>query len=208
MALIKKAATQAVEETEVILSYNDYEKMLLSNLVDDRRLAVRGLSSLRDARVLPTLIALLSGEKDASVQELILQMLRTQGGDAVVNALVTFLRSDDAHLRNSVIDVLQQMPAEMGTHMEGLLVDSDPDVRIFAINIMASLEHASIPHWLETVITQDAHLNVCMTALDLLAETGDDGMCDSVNQLLTRFPDEPYVAFSVTQVKKRLGCST
>jgi hypothetical protein len=207
MALIKKPAQQQPQTTEeASLSFRECEQLLFSALVDDRRLAVRGLAEWQDAEWLPIMIAALKAEKDAGVQDLILQTLRARGGDVVVDALVPFLSSDDAHLRNSIIDVLQQMPAEMETHMEVLLADDDADVRIFAINIMASLQHASVPHWLETVINHDQHLNVCMTALDLLAETGEKSMCASVERLLTRFPDEPYVAFSVTQVKKRLGC--
>jgi len=207
MALIKKPSLQHVQTKEIaVLSVGEYEQLLLSAVVDERRLAVRGLAGWDDAQWLPTMVAALKSEKDAGVQDLILQTLRARGGDAVVDAIVPFLSSDDAHLRNSIIDVLQQMPVEMETHMEVLLADRDADVRIFAINIMASLQHASVPHWLETVISHDQHLNVCMTALDLLAETGEKSMCASVEHLLTRFPDEPYVAFSVAQVKKRLGC--
>lgn len=207
MSLIKKKSQQqsSVAE-EAPLSFREYEQLLFSEVVDDRRLAVRGLAEWQDVEWLPTMIAALKAEKDAGVQELILQTLRVRGGDAVVDALVPFLSSDDAHLRNAVIDVLQQMPSETETHMEGLLADNDADVRIFAINIMASLQSASVPHWLEKVISHDQNLNVCMTALDLLAETGEKSMCASVEGLLTRFPDEPYVAFSVDRVKKRLGC--
>lgn len=208
MALIKKANTKPVQaEPDVVLTFRDYEQLLLSSQVDERRLAVRGIAASGDADVLPTLVAALKAEKDDGVQDLILQSLRALGGNAVVESLMPFLASENAHLRNSIIDVLQQMPNEMESHMEALLSDDDADVRIFAINIMASLQHPGVPHWLETVITHDQHLNVCMTALDLLAETGEKSMCASVDRLLSRFPEEPYVVFSVTQVKKRLGCT-
>lgn len=208
MALIKVKEThiEARDTATATLSFRDYEQLLFSDLVDDRRLAVRGLAELDDDTWLDVMIAAIKVEKDAGVQDLILQTLRARGGNDVVDALIGFLASEDAHLRNSVIDVLQQMPKEMESHMVSLLANDDPDVRIFAINIMASLQHPSVPKWLETVIVHDKHLNVCMTALDLLAETGEKSMCASINMLLTRYPDEPYVAFSVAQVKKRLGC--
>ncbi len=206
MALIKKPHSATTSASAVVLSFRDYEQLLFSELVDDRRLAVRGLAELNDDTWLDVMIAALKADKDAGVQDLILQTLRKRGGNNVVDALIGFLASQDAHLRNSVIDVLQQMPKEMESHMASLLANDDADVRIFAINIMASLQHPSVPEWLEAVIVHDKHLNVCMTALDLLAETGEKSMCASVNTLLTRYPDEPYVAFSVAQVKKRLGC--
>lgn len=207
MALIKNTLVVENNNDTVSLSFSDYEKLLFSALVDDRRLAVRGLAEWQDVEWLPLMLAALKAEKDAGVQDLILQSFRSRGGDAVAKALVTFLASEDARLRNAVIDVLQQMPTEMETHMPDLLENDNPDVRIFAINIMGSLQHPNVPDWLETVIRHDEHLNVCMTALDLLAEMGDQAMCDSVESLLARFPDEPYVVFSVAQVKKRMGCA-
>jgi HEAT repeat protein len=207
MALIKNPHSVTASNAAADLSFRDYEQLLFGALVDDRRLAVRGLAEWQNDEWLPMMIAALKAEKDAGVQDLILQTLRTRGGNDVVDALVGFLVSEDAHLRNSVIDVLQQMPQEMESHIDLLLADENSDVRIFAINILASLQHPHVPQWLEAVITDDTHLNVCMTALDLLAETGEKRMCLSIDKLLTRFPNEPYVAFSVAQVKKRLGCT-
>jgi HEAT repeat protein len=207
MSLLKKPSIQLVDEpVESEFSISQLESMLLSDQVDDRRFAVRGLGNCKGSDNLSTLIALLSSEPDQGVQDLVLQIIKERGGDTVVKLLIPLLRSDDAHLRNAVIDTLQQMPAEMESHMTELLNDEDPDVRIFAINIISSLQHPLVPQWLLQVIQQDEHLNVCMTALDLLAEIGEKSMCADVHKLLTRFPNEPYVSFAVSQVQKRLGC--
>jgi hypothetical protein len=207
MSLLKKPSIQLVDEpVESEFSVSQLESMLLSDPVDDRRFAVRGLGNCKGSDSLSTLIVLLSSEPDQGVQDLVLQVIKERGGDTVVKLLIPLLRSDDAHLRNAVIDTLQQMPAEMESHMTALLHDEDPDVRIFAINIISSLQHTLVPQWLLQVIQQDEHLNVCMTALDLLAEIGEESMCADVHNLLSRFPNEPYVSFAVSQVQKRLGC--
>lgn len=207
MSLLKKPSIQLVDEpVESEFSLSQLESMLLSDRVEDRRFAVRGLANCKEADSLSSLVAVLTSEPDQGVQDLVLQVIKERGGDVAVVLLIPLLRSDDAHLRNAVIDTLQQMPAEMESHMTQLLQDADPDVRIFAINIMSSLQHSLVPQWLLLVIQQDEHLNVCMTALDLLAEIGEKSMCADVTHLLSRFPNEPYVSFAVSQVQKRLGC--
>jgi HEAT repeat protein len=114
------------------------------------------------------------------------------------------LRSEDAALRNEVIEAMKQLPNEVAPIMSELLADQDPDVRIFAVNILESLCHPQVEAWLVDVIKQDPHVNVCAAALDLLGEVGTPASRPALEHLKARFPDEPYICFAAELAIKRI----
>ncbi|MBF0097864.1 MAG: HEAT repeat domain-containing protein, partial [Magnetococcales bacterium] len=108
-------------------------------------------------------------------------------------------------MRNNAIEVLQQLPEEMESHMEMLLEDEDVDVRGFAIDIMNGLGHAKIPEWLATLLTTEEDLNVCAKAAESLAEVGLPTHIPALQGLLRRFPDVPYLTFTVELAIRRIA---
>ncbi len=108
-----------------------------------RRWAARDLGRHPDA--VPALAARLSVEAAPAVREAILDALLAIGSDEAVEELLVFLRSEDAALRNGAVAVLQQLPDPVSRHMQDLLADVDPDVRIMAIDILQTLPHPEAP---------------------------------------------------------------
>jgi len=88
--------------------------------------------------------------------------------------------------------------------MASLLNDPDPDVRIFAVNILESLCHPDVEQWLIDVIRDDAHINVCATAVDLLGEVGSEQALPALQSLKERFTDEPYIQFAADLAINRI----
>lgn len=168
-----------------------------------RRWAARDLADIPGSS--EALIGRLKREVDPSVREAILTALTRLGEPAAVTGLIECLRSEDAAVRNEVIETMKQLPEEVAPIMGGLLADPDPDVRIFAVNIMESLRHPNVQSWLQGVIDRDAHVNVCATALDLLVEVGTPVSRPSLLRLKERFPQEPYIRFAVDLALKRIG---
>jgi HEAT repeat protein len=168
-----------------------------------RRWAARDLTDCPGASA--ALVSRLSREDDVSVREVILTTLTSLGDEIAVAGLVECLRSENASLRNEAIEAMKQLPDEVATIMRGLLQDDDPDVRIFAVNILESLRHPEVESWLITVIEQDSLLNVCATAVDLLGEVGTAAAREPLNRLNLRFPDEPYIQFAADLALKRIN---
>lgn len=125
--------------------------------------------------------------------------------DAVVCGLLPCLRSEDAALRNGVIEALQRMPDALVPHIRPLLEDEDSDVRIFAVNVLGALAHPQAPRWLEAVLRCDPHVNVCAAAVEGLAELGDAASVPALGALPARFPAEPFIAFAVQAALARIG---
>lgn len=204
MALVKRPQTQAFEEDERRRP-RDIEG-LKAELADAdpaaRRWAARDLAYFPEAAA--ALIGRLEEEADASVRTALLTSL-TEIGDAVaVQGLVGYLRSEDVALRNEAIEAMKHLPDAVAPIMAGLLADCDPDVRIFAVNILESLRHPDVEKWLIQAVSCDAHVNVCAAAVDLLGEVGTEAALDPLEKLKLRFPGEPYIVFAADLALQRI----
>lgn len=179
---------------------------LLTALADSdplaRRWAARDLAQHPDAA--PALVERLSVESEPSVTQVILTSLTLIGDETAVAGLSECLRSEDAMLRNAAIEAMKQLPDEVAPWMGRLLEDPDPDVRIFAVDVLESLRHPQVEEWLIRVITQDAHVNVCATAVDLLGEVGSERAKPALLALKQRFAAEPYIQFAADLALKRI----
>lgn len=205
MAFIKKPAAQAVAEDER-KQPRDCASLVAeldSSNPTARRWAARDLVDCPD--VSAALIHRLQREEDVSVREVMLTTLTALGDEVAVAGLVDCLKSEDAALRNEAIEAMKQLPDEVAPIMLGLLADANPDVRIFAVNILESLRHPAVESWLLAVIENDPQLNVCATAVDLLGEVGSDAAREPLQHLKARFADEPYIQFAADLALKRIN---
>jgi HEAT repeat protein len=168
-----------------------------------RRWAARDLAEHRHASA--ALLSRLQRETEVSVREVILTALMRIADPAAIAGLVACLRSEDANLRNEAIEAMKTLPVEVAPIMRTLLIDQDPDVRIFAINILESLRHPDVETWLVDVIEHEPMVNVCGTAVDLLSEVGSSASYEPLKRLKARFAAEPYIQFAAALALKRIA---
>lgn len=163
---------------------------------DERRRAARELDATPAA--VDPLALRLGDESDPAVQDACLTSLMSIGTEAAVRRLLPLLRSEDARLRNGVIEVLTQLPRETLGPASELLRDEDADVRVLSVNLLRALPDASIPDLLLETGERDPHPNVVAAALeglvDLVARR-DATHSDRIAGIGARFPGEPYLAF-------------
>ncbi len=167
-----------------------------------RRHAAREIGSCPGAAAV--LVACLKSEQDLAVREAILNTLARLCDPSVASGLAAYLRSEDAALRNEVIETMKRLGAEIAPVLRLLLSDPDPDVRIFAVNILNSERFPEVETWLIEVIQRDPHVNVCATAVDLLCEVGTEAAHDPLVGLKARFPSEAYIQFAADLALKRI----
>ena len=204
MALIRRQASEPItkDERKQPRDCASLARELFSPNPTARRWAARDLLACPNATA--PLVERLKMETDVSVREVILTTLTRLGDDVAVEGLVECLRSEDTALRNEAIETLTQLPDEVAPIMGGLLADPDPDVRIFAVNVLESLRHKDVEAWLIETIERDGHVNVCATAVDLLGEVGSPKAQDALARIKERFPDEPYVQFAADLALRRI----
>jgi HEAT repeat protein len=205
MAFVKKQVNETVTEDERKQNRNCDD--LLVGLTDDnattRRWAARDLVDCPGSA--SALVERLKIESESSVREVILTSLTKLGDPSAIDGLVECLRSEDAALRNEVVEAMKQLPEDVAPIMHSLLNDADPDVRIFTVNVLESLCHPDVEAWLIEVIDNDAHVNVCATAVDLLGEVGTQAAAAALVRLKTRFNDDPYIQFAADLALKRIN---
>ncbi|MDR3514211.1 MAG: HEAT repeat domain-containing protein [Azospirillaceae bacterium] len=190
----------------VPLAARDIDALLIDLVAPDsgvRRHAARDLGAHPDAAM--ALCDRLQAETSSSVRAVLLTSLIRRQSPAVAARLTTFLRSDDTPLRNAAIEALQEMPDAVAPYLQALLVDPDSDIRIFAVNIVATLRHRRAPEWLTVVIRSDAHVNVCAAAVDGLSEVGGPDALADLHALRHRFADNDFMEFAIDTAIRRIG---
>jgi HEAT repeat protein len=205
MALIKQQQNEILEQDErkQVRDCASLELQLSDPSPSSRRWAARDLVDCPDSSA--ALVEQLQREEDRSVREIILTTLTQLGDEEAVAGLVNCLRSEDASLRNEAIEAMKLLPDEVAPIMGILLKDPDPDVRIFAVNVLESLRHEQVEGWLKEVIEHDLHVNVCATAVDLLGEVGSSFSREALENLKLRFRNEPFISFAADLALKRIS---
>lgn len=167
-----------------------------------RRAAARGLSD--HPLTAGVLCEALNAETEQSVREAIFTALIRIGSPAAADGLIPLLKSEDVGLRNGAVEALKTMPAVVGERVAEILA-GPADARILGVEILGALAHPQSPHWLVGVLAEEPEINVCAAAVDALAECGDREAVAPLRRLLERFPDEPFLEFSVNTALARIA---
>jgi len=167
-----------------------------------RRWAARDLVRYPDS--ISVLIYHLTREQNLSVREVMLTTLVRLNNPVAVACLVGFLRTEDVALRNEAVEALREYPDFVAEIIPELLLDKSPDVRIFGVNVLESLRHPDVEKWLIQVIENDPQMNVCATAVDVLAEVGTQRSRQALERLKSRFPDVAYLEFAIDVATRRI----
>lgn len=170
-----------------------------------RRWAARDL--VQHPSTAAALCARLGEEGDAQVREALFTSLVRIGGAVAAAGLVPLLRSEDAALRNGAIEALAQLPQDVAPHVDALLGDADPDVRIFAVNLLGALAHPRVPAWVVQVLQHEREPNVVGAALEVAVEAAGAEALPALRALPARFPGDPFIGFAAQLALQRVGAA-
>lgn len=165
--------------------------------------AARGLSGDIDA--VPALAAALGRERVPRVREAIMTALMRVGNRASVEALLPYLRSQDAALRAAAIEALQALPEAIAPFMASLLSDSDFDVRLLATELARNMNAPEATRLLCGLIEREQHPNVCAAAIDVLTEVGTPEAVPSLQKCAVRFAETPFLPFAISVAIARVS---
>lgn len=135
------------------------------------------------------------------VQEAVDRALRKIGGPEVVHAVIPMLRSDDAPARNLSMDLLRALGSSDLDALYKLLHDDDPDMRIFAADILGSVGTVLAVAPLCRALLQDPEVNVRYQAAVSLGALAFPEAAPSLNKALE---DEEWVQFSVIEALTKI----
>jgi HEAT repeat protein len=175
------------------------------NSTDDRSAAARAAAARKDV---PALSQALAGEDSARVRIVILTGLARIATLEAADAVLPYMRSDNAQIRTEALDALRAMPNAVKPRLKLLLSDTDADVRVLACEIVRQVPGPDSETLLCNLLTVETAANVCGAAVEVLAEIGGERAVGPLNQCAARFKDDPFLGFAITVAADRLRART
>ncbi|THD81720.1 MAG: HEAT repeat domain-containing protein [Phenylobacterium sp.] len=199
MPLIRKPSTPP---TAAAAAAGQTAAALVSGTADERWAAARSLATPEGVAALGEALA---AEGDPRVREAILTSLARVASTDSAQAVIPYIRSDDAALRTGALDALRAMPQAVAESLPGLLSDPDPDVRLLACELVREVPGAEATRLLATLLDGEAESNVCAAAVDVLAEVGGPECLPALARCAERFGHEPFLGFAIKVASERIG---
>jgi HEAT repeat protein len=170
---------------------------------ESRWAAARALAGQADA--VPALSAALARETVPRVREALMTALMRTGDAASVEAILPYLRSQDAGLRAAAIEALQSLPSAIAPFLAPLLSDPDSDVRLLATELARNMEAPDATRLLCGLIEREHHPNVCAAAIDVLTEVGTPEALPALEKCAVRFATTPFLPFAISMAIARIS---
>ena len=174
-----------------------------SSDAESRWTAARALAG--HAEAVPGLAAALGRETVPRVREAIMTALMRIGDTPSVEAILPYLRSQDAGLRAAAIESLQALPEAIAPFMAALFSDRDSDVRLLATELARNMKASEATLLLCGLIEREQHPNVCAAAIDVLTEVGTPEAIPTLEKCAARFAQTPFLPFAISVAIARIS---
>ena len=175
---------------------------LVSGNDDERWAAARAAPGFPDGA--RRLAEALVREPNARVREAMFTSLARIATAESVELVLPLMRSDDAHLRTGALDALRAMKSAVWPYVPRLLRDEDADVRLLACELARDLPGAEAAALLCALLDSEPELNVCASAVEILAEVGGPGALPSLTRCAERFRGTQFLEFSIKITADRI----
>jgi HEAT repeat protein len=162
---------------------------------DERWAAARAAGDFPSA--VPALGTALAREKSPIVREALFSALARIATPQSVEAVLPFLRSDDALIRTEASDALLAMKEVASPYVPALLRDHDVSVRIQGCVLVRDMPSQAAASLCCDLLDSEPDPNVCAAAVEALAEIGESSALPALMRCADRFRATPFVEFSI-----------
>jgi HEAT repeat protein len=178
-------------------------KLLVSGTDEQRWSAARAAAEIPDS--VAVLGSALAGEPNPTVREALFTALARIATPQSVEAVLPFLRSDDALVRTGASDALVAMKNVALPYVAKLLRDPDADIRILACGLVRNMPDDPAVDLYCDLLDWEREANVCAAAVEALAEIGAPRALASLSRCAERFHATPFLVFSIQVAVDRIG---
>jgi hypothetical protein len=154
-----------------------------------------GTEQARQAAV--ALAERLRGETEIEVREAVFLAFSQIGGAETAELVGSFLRTEDAALRNGALETLKRLGDAAIGAVDRLLRDPDPDVRLLTVEVMRSWPASLACPRLEVLLTEEKHINVCGVSVDIATAAGDARLLPALDLCRKRFAGQAFLEFAI-----------
>lgn len=168
----------------------------LAAATDDERWSAARAAADHPASV-PAVAEALAREQSPIVREALFSALARIASPQSVEAVLPYLRSDDALLRTHASDALLAMKDAARPYVRGLLHDDSADVRILACNLVREMPLEAAARLCAERLDAEPDENVCAAIVEVLAEIGGPAELPALTRCAQRFGATPFLMFTV-----------
>jgi len=191
------------ERRAIARTYEQLIRDLSSSDIEVRRWAIRDLGASDTAD--EVFIERLHKETDVTIIEALFSALDKMFSSKTASEMLDLLKSENVQVRNGAIELFQLNPVEFASQIDNIIDDSDPDVRIFCVDIIGAVAHKEATNWLHKIALTDTNINVVGTALDKLTEVGDGTTLEVLPLVAERHAGNSYIEFVINILYQQLG---
>ncbi len=205
MALIKNHEQQDVEELPQFDTLEDAIEFFESDVDDEKKdYAVEEIAKFHNGA--KYLISYINNEDaDKGISTKVATVIANMDPeDAPIEEIMDLLKLNNAYVRNLGISILRDYGDAIKYYIVKFLIGDDRDLRIFAINVLGDVDFAESRDMLLELLEKEDDVNVAMTAVDYLAEIGEEEDIELLESLKERFSGEFYVEFAVDSAIKMI----
>jgi len=205
MALIKNHEQQDVEELPQFDTLEDAIDFFESDVDDEKKdYAVEEIAKFHNGA--KYLISYINNEDaDKGISTKVATVIANMDPeDAPIEEIMDLLKLNNAYVRNLGISILRDYGDAIKYYIVKFLIGDDRDLRIFAINVLGDVDFAESRDMLLELLEKEDDVNVAMTAVDYLAEIGEEEDIELLESLKERFSGEFYVEFAVDSAIKMI----
>ncbi len=205
MALIKNHEQQDVEELPHFDTLEDAIEFFESDVDDEKKdYAVEEIVKFHNGA--KYLISYINNEDaDKGISTKVATVIANMDPeDAPIEEIMDLLKLNNAYVRNLGISILRDYGDAIKYYIVKFLIGDDRDLRIFAINVLGDVDFAESRDMLIELLEKEDDVNVAMTAVDYLAEIGEEEDIELLESLKERFSGEFYVEFAVDSAIKMI----
>ena len=146
----------------------------------------------------------LNRENSPRVREAMFTSLVRIATPASIEAVLPFLRVDDASLRTQAWDALMAMRSAVWPYLPALLRDDDDDVRLLSCELARGMPGTDAAGALAELLDSEQAPNVCAAAVEVLAEIGSAEALPALARCEARFRTTPFLLFSIKIAAERI----
>ncbi len=198
MALVKKHKEQEVEVFPTFATLEEAQEYYHS--VDDYEHKSHASDKMAEFDGGPERLVVMLKDHDLPkdlASEIAATLAKIERKRAPIESIMELLKLRNAYVRNLGISILQDHGDAIKYYIVKFLIGDDRDLRIFAINVLGDVDFAESREMLIELLEHEEDINVAMTAVDYMAEIGEEEDIVLLESLKARFDDDAYVTFGV-----------
>lgn len=204
MALIRSQKEYSINLAELKTPMECLEYFNNQTSIEQKHHALDKLKTMQGGELV-LLSILIDGETDPINTNYIASILsKAKLNLDLVDGLFSLLESENAHIRNIAVEILQEQGDNLNPFFEKYLQTNLRDTKILIANILRNSKLKKSREYLLQMIQTEQDINVVLTCVEYLGEIGKKEDIKVLEQILQKFSANEFASFAIQRAIKEI----